>query len=193
VQVKALSRALTTGVNAACQRFVNGRGMNYGWAEAKVAEFIAGLDQHRIEWAVRMSTQSSESSTLPQLEATINEKLLTIAAIATEINPGLNEGLSKIDGGYSWPHKSQLQASQLLLGAIRDRVELAENLGPQGPRLLGAQFHQWVWLPAANVWEIGHRRDAIQRAATSVFDDQLRAKVDSSSQGRSVRPGRVVI
>ena len=82
--------------------------MNYEWAEAKVAEFIAALDQHRIEWAVRMSIQSSGSSTLPQLEATINEKLLTIAAIATEINPGLNEGLSKIDGGYSWPHKSHL-------------------------------------------------------------------------------------
>jgi hypothetical protein len=92
--------------------------------------------------------------------------------------PRPNEGLSKIDGAYSWPHTSQLQASQLLFGAVRDRTELAENLGPQGPRLLAAQVHPWVWLPAANVWQIGHRRDAIQRAATSVFDDQLRAKVD---------------
>jgi hypothetical protein len=124
--------------------------MNYEWAEVRVAEFIAALDQHRIAWEGPMSLQSRGSSTLPRLDATINEKLLT----------------------------SQLQASQLLFGAVRDRTELAENLGPQGPRLLAAQVHPWVWLPAANVWQIGHRRDAIQRAATSVFDDQLRAKVD---------------
>jgi hypothetical protein len=93
------SRALTL-VSAP---LVNGRGMNYEWAEVRVAEFIAALDQHRIAWEGPMSLQSRGSSTLPRLDATINEKLLTIAAIASEINPGPTRGFRRSTGPIPGP------------------------------------------------------------------------------------------
>lgn len=65
----------------------------------------------------------------------------------------------------------------------------AEIMGTVGPKLEAAKMHRWVWIPAAELWDDGHRREAVQAAATSIFDQQLPAKL---GRGRHRQPGELV-
>ncbi len=38
-------------------------------------------------------------------------------------------------------------------------------------------MHPWVWGVAASLWDDGYRREAVQAAATAVFDSHLPAKL----------------
>jgi uncharacterized protein (TIGR02391 family) len=62
---------------------------------------------------------------------------------------------------------------------LRDAQEVAEILGPSGPRLSASELHPTVWSAAARLWDDGHYRQAVESAATAV-DDALRAKLGRS-------------
>jgi Protein of unknown function (Hypoth_ymh) len=62
-------------------------------------------------------------------------------------------------------------------GLLQQQDELQAILGPKGPTLSAAGLHPWVWTSAASLWDTGHRRQAIQAAATHL-EIQLQAKVD---------------
>jgi hypothetical protein len=136
--------------------------VNREWAENKVREFIALLEQSAALWEAGL--RSMPTSNWDQVEASIGHRILTIDRIAREVNVGLCEGLVTRDGGMGFPHTTQRRSSEMLLGALVDMDELEANLGPQGPRLAAAQLHPWVWEAAARQWDDGHRRDAIQRS-----------------------------
>ena len=57
------------------------------------------------------------------------------------------------------------------------KAELDEKLGPAGPKLAAAEMHPWVWEEAASRWEAGFFRDAVQAAATRIFDVELPKKL----------------
>jgi hypothetical protein len=46
--------------------------------------------------------------------------------------------------------------------------ELAEIVGPVGPRLVASELHPAIWGAAAKLWDDGHLRQAAQTAATAL-------------------------
>ena len=64
-----------------------------------------------------------------------------------------------------------------LVAAVNRREEVATALGPSGPSLAAAELHPWVWEEAAPRWDAGFYRDAVQAAATRIFDVELPKKL----------------
>jgi Protein of unknown function (Hypoth_ymh) len=48
------------------------------------------------------------------------------------------------------------------------REELAEIVGPAGPRFSASELHPVIWGAAANLWDDGYLRAAVQTAATAL-------------------------
>src|ERR1035437_7485184 len=105
----------------------------------------------------------------------MTEKLPLVEKIAREIDPRLVDTPRKDD--YIIEGRYKAEACQELRGAILGRQDVEEILGPQGPQLAAAQLHPWVWDHAANLWSDGHRRSAVQAAATGLFDSHIPAKL----------------
>jgi hypothetical protein len=106
----------------------------------------------------------------------------TVFKIAEELEPGLLPQLSRVGTNPSqFSHAAQLQAAYVLLGVLRDAEEVKRNLEPEGPKLFATDLHPWVWEAAAELWSDGHRREAVQRAATRIFDEKLPKKLQEPS------------
>jgi hypothetical protein len=54
------------------------------------------------------------------------------------------------------------------IAILAQREELAEIVGPVGPRLSGSELHPTIWGAAARLWDDGHLRAAVQTAATAL-------------------------
>jgi hypothetical protein len=54
------------------------------------------------------------------------------------------------------------------IAILAQREELAEIVGPVGPRLVASELHPTIWGAAANLWDDGHIRPAVQTAATAL-------------------------
>jgi hypothetical protein len=51
---------------------------------------------------------------------------------------------------------------------LSQREELAEIVGPTGPRLAASELHPTIWGAAAGLWDDGHFRPAVQTSATAL-------------------------
>jgi hypothetical protein len=74
-----------------------------------------------------------------------------------------NEGLY---GGHSFQ-----QARVAIVEAVAilaQREELAEIVGPVGPKLVASELHPAIWGAAAKLWDDGHIRQAVQTAASAL-------------------------
>lgn len=54
------------------------------------------------------------------------------------------------------------------IAILTQREELAEIVGPVGPRLSATRLHPTIWGAAARLWDDGHVRSAVQTAATAL-------------------------
>lgn len=54
------------------------------------------------------------------------------------------------------------------IAILTQREELAGIVGPAGPRLAASELHPTIWGAAANLWDDGHLRAAVQTAATAL-------------------------
>jgi hypothetical protein len=54
------------------------------------------------------------------------------------------------------------------IAIVAQREELAEIVGPAGPRLVASELHPTIWGAAAKLWDDGHIRPAVQTAATAL-------------------------
>lgn len=54
------------------------------------------------------------------------------------------------------------------IAILAQREELAEIVGPVGPRLVASELHPTIWGAAARLWDDGHIRPAVQTAATAL-------------------------
>ena len=54
------------------------------------------------------------------------------------------------------------------IAILAQREELAEIVGPVGPRLVASELHPVIWGSAAKLWDDGHIRPAVQTAATAL-------------------------
>jgi len=164
-------------MSARCQRDRKGA-MDVAAAEEDLRRFIRLL-QARAE-AVNVSRRSAyfDAATddrLARASAEINEWRTVIEAIAEDVGVEYLEAIQ--DGLETGIAGKAIGPCQRLLGALTKQERIEAIRGPRGPKLAAARMHPWVWQPAAKAWDAGHRRDAIQRASTSVFDTELRSKV----------------
>lgn len=54
------------------------------------------------------------------------------------------------------------------IAILAQREELAEIVGPTGPRLAASELHVTIWGAAAALWDDGHLRAAVQTASTAL-------------------------
>jgi hypothetical protein len=71
--------------------------------------------------------------------------------------------------------------------AILSRKNAAEIMGPDGPQLSAARLHPWVWEHATQLWADGHRRAAVEAAATALFDSHIPAKLGRQRDTKAER------
>lgn len=138
-------------------------------ALAQVLEFLAEINQYEI---LDKSTPylAPDHPQMPGVRASLNRQRPLIEEIAEEC------GLKDADR-LRTVLTAQRAAAEELEGILRGRELRAAIMEPTGPRLAAAQLHPWVWGVAASLWDDGYRREAVQAAATAIFDAHLRAKL----------------
>jgi hypothetical protein len=110
----------------------------------------------------------------------LDSKLGLIEQIAEAIDPRIAARLRETSS-LTWSHGNQLATLDELLGRLHGKEDEERILGVAGPNLSASQLHHWVWDHAAALWDDGHRREAVQAAATAIFDSHLPAKLGSSA------------
>lgn len=76
------------------------------------------------------------------------------------------------------------ECAERCLALLVDWEEVSENLRDQGPVLVAAQLHPWVWQSAQSAWEAGQFEDAVDAAARGV-NSHLRGKTGRRDIGES--------
>lgn len=141
-------------------------------ALVEVTEFVSDLNQYkRLDEG---TAYGSEHPQMPALQAKLNGRRHLIEEIAAECD--LKDAERLRNNGLAW-FLIQIAAAEELEGIIRGRERRAAVMGPQGPQLSATHLHPWVWGVAASLWDDGYRREAVQAAATAIFDANLRAKL----------------
>lgn len=105
----------------------------------------------------------------------ILERLPLIVRIAARVDAELPAKLQEESDG--WPYDQTLKAAQQLAGLLKATEDAQQILGPVGPKLAAANLHPWIWDAAVDLWDDGHRREALQAAAVALFDSHLPAKL----------------
>ncbi len=142
-------------------------------ARLKVRGFLAHLDQSELIY--NETGLYEDDVRLKQSYSRVHEQLPLISRIAARADAEIAAALKVHTGG--WPFYKVKDAARQLAGLL-DSVEEAERiLGPVGPKLAAANLHPWIWNAAVNLWDDGHRREAVQAAAMALFDSHLPAKL----------------
>jgi hypothetical protein len=68
------------------------------------------------------------------------------------------------------------------IAILTQREELAEIVGPVGPRLSASELDRGIWSAAAALWDDGHYRQAVQTAA-SALEGRLQAIAGAGVSG----------
>ena len=159
---------------------------NYEKAAAVVGEFHSLLATHRDQRAYlaklepRLRVGGGLHSPHPDVAPTraalaeLNAKILQlqplIEDIAGEVDPIGAPDRFGPDGsaGRRWRWANAMDATERLIGRLRDMNVRSEILGPKGPLLAANRLHPWVWNAAVDRWESGHWTDAVGAAARAV-------------------------
>jgi hypothetical protein len=142
-------------------------GVDLEWAREKVQGLLYDLSMDRAGFVAnydRKPWQLRINKALPLVER---------IAMATKFTDTVSMWRQRTRG---WEWEAVQASAQQLLGYIETLEELDVKLAPDGPHLEADRLHEWVWSSAALLWSDGHRREAVQTAATKV-DVQARAKV----------------
>lgn len=107
----------------------------------------------------------------------IEQRLVGARHIAQRAEPDLDGGFVRAASMYGWEWSEVREATNKLVGFLQRREQLERILEPKGPKLAAESLHPWVWEAAARMWDDGHRRGALQAAATAV-EQQLQAKLN---------------
>ncbi len=123
----------------------------------------------------RMNQGAAGTHPYDALTAQMFNQLPIIEAIARELDASI---ASDLRGHLQANRNSALvDACDILLGTLQHEKQIEEILAVTGPRLALGEMHAWVHKNVAERWDNGQRRDAVQAAATAVFDIHLPAKL----------------
>ncbi len=142
--------------------------MDYERAAEVASDFLEMLDRSHDAW------NNGRADELRELDARIMERLSAVSEIG-EATGRVFTGLNVVSGrGWRWTQVRE--ACRLLRGHLSSEAEVAEIVGSSGPKVAAPELHPWIWTSAASLWDSGHRREAVQTAATHL-ELQIRAKV----------------
>lgn len=108
--------------------------------------------------------------------AEIHKRLIALRRIAERIAPDRASAVDERGMSYTWFWGPVSALVTQLIGALEQDERLEKMLAPVGPSIAASQLHPLVWRASAQLWDDGHRRAALQHAATAV-ETQLKAKV----------------
>lgn len=145
-------------------------------ALGKVRDFIKLLERNHQAWGNR-STSSGAKVDYDDTNKLVQEQLPLITRIAERADAMLGTKLRTDSGGYAWRYHTILETSRQVAGVLSSVDEAERILGPRGPKLAAANLHPWIWNATVSLWDDGHRREAVQAAATALFDQHLPAKL----------------
>lgn len=122
---------------------------------------------------------------LTELDAKILRLQPLIEDIARGVDPAGTAERFGPDGppGRRWRWTSAMEATQRLVGRLRDMNLRSEILGPVGPLLAANRLHPWVWNAAVDRWASGHWADAVGAAARAVEELTQQQSGLSSTSG----------
>ncbi|MEQ8438771.1 MAG: TIGR02391 family protein [Ilumatobacter fluminis] len=144
--------------------------MDYPAAAEIVRQFGVLLDQNLQLWSDQGPTEARRVN-----RSRVYEQLPAVQAIAEQVLPGTALQHAQMSQ-RGWEFRHIRPAVSMVLGRLESQEALEAVLGPVGPQLSASGLHPWVWGAAASLWDGGHRREAVQAAATHV-ELQLRLKV----------------
>lgn len=145
-----------------------------------LVEFLEILGRHRAmqDAAARSGQSLYDDPACQELEEQIAVRLHIVESIVTEVDSRYAERFRTPNkGAYKWAHENQFDVAQEAAGALGWAAKEEAIMGFSGPRLAAASLHPWIWEPAARLWDNGHRREAIQAAATALFDQWTPTKL----------------
>ena len=147
-------------------------------AIAKLESVLKLIDQHEEIAQDLKNTEFWNDPFYVESQTAVRRALPVVERIALEVDPTAAKRIAdNKPQSYMPQFQSVREGIDHVLGALQGQDELDDILGPAGPRLAATHLHRWVWEPACTRWDAGQRRDAIQAAATSVFDHHLAAKL----------------
>lgn len=123
-----------------------------------------------------------------QRKAAVHRLVHPVAIIAGRIAPSEAAIISRMALTGTWA--LVVDACDRLIGNLESAGAVAAILRPQGPQLAAAGLHRGVWNTAATLWDGGHRREAVQTAATYV-DTAIQAKAGRSDVSGTKLAGEV--
>lgn len=121
----------------------------------------------------------------------INRSLPKIKALIDATDPSLKTQLLRGLSG-SFGYSGAVAAVTQLLGSLESAETTAALVGPSGPNLTVSTMHSWVRKAAGPLWEDGHHAQAVQTAASCVFDTELPAKLGLQKGARGTKPEEMV-
>jgi hypothetical protein len=140
-------------------------------AEA-LRQFIKEVDDQFARW--NGSHNPANDPVLQEGREHLKLRRPAIERIVETVEPGRHRRW-EVDRGFEF--REAREHALRAVGILESRAEVDAILGPSGPRLQAAQLHPWVWEAAARLWDGGHRRAALQAAATQV-EANAQAKLD---------------
>lgn len=117
-----------------------------------------------------------DDPTFKAAETEINKQIATVERIAAEFEVGLAHRI-RLKSNYGWEHYDKVDACEELLARLNSLEEDEAIFGIKGPLLSAVLMHPWVWGVASSLWSDGYRREAVQAAATAIFDSHLPSKL----------------
>jgi hypothetical protein len=192
-QVSGLSSVVRTGAGGTCQRFVNaterGSGVDFDWMLGE-AERLEGLVTRCNAIAKLDSSYYFMNPEYLDAEGQLEGQLLIGAKIAEALGErAIEDELSGRGNTVASLAKAHLvgPAAQLVT-AVKRGEEIKEKLGPTGPNFRAKEMHRWVWNAAADLWDDGHLRAAVQQAAAALLDGHLPSKLGVEKSAKAAAP-----
>jgi len=147
-------------------------------------------DLYELRWAKRPPYQEH-----PELDSEVREgidEVRTRTKLAHDVIAAMGEDelAAKVvehnEGQFGGHPFTQARVTIVQATAIlAQREELAEIVGPVGPRLSASELQPTIWGAAANLWDDGHLRAAVQTAATAL-EGQLQAIAGPAVSGEGL-------
>jgi hypothetical protein len=103
------------------------------------------------------------------LSTSTSQSLALIKQIADECDGSLAIRIDKgLHGAYGY--SGAVSALNELLGFLQSGDKRKAIFEPTGPKLAASNMHPWVWGAVSQLWDDGHHREAVSKAASAIFD-----------------------
>lgn len=169
--------------------------MNDELAHKRLTEVLALIDAwgdlYNRRWGKKSLAYLEDDRLAPMVDAQIDEvrarSRLARDVIAAMGESAISKRVAEHEEGQFGGHPFT-QARIAIVEAIAiltQREELAEIVGPIGPRLSATELHATIWGSAAKLWDDGHPRAAVQTGATAL-EGLLQAMTGPSVSGEGL-------